>query len=118
MSTLNWTTAGTGNRVIVPPARILLMAEDAADNVAYAELLRSSGCEAQPCSSYVELLLYLEHETFQLVIIFERKNSENEWHEVIRQIAEIDRGIPVMILNQCRDALSPLVKLRMGVSQD
>ena len=95
-------------------ARVLLMAEDAADLTACSVLLQSSGCDIQPCSSYVELLLYLEHESFKLVIIFERKNAQNNWRELIKHVAEIDRGIPVMTLNHDRDALGPIRKLRTG----
>lgn len=95
-------------------ARVLLMAEDAADLTECTALLQSSGCDVQPCSSYVELLLYLEHESFKLVIIFERKNAQNNWCELIKQVAEIDRGIPVMTLNQDQDALSPIWKLQTG----
>lgn len=118
MSRLDSSTAETGRRPLVPPARVLLMAEDPADNMVCMELLQSCGCEAQPCCSYVELLLYLEHETFQMVIIFERANSEDKWHELIRRVAEIDRGIPVLILSQARDALSPLMRFRMGGTPD
>lgn len=67
-----------------------------------------------PCCGYVELLLYLEHESFQLVIIFERKRSQSKWQELIKRVAEIDRGIPVMTLNQGHDALGPIRRLQCG----
>lgn len=94
------------------------MAEDAADLSACTALLQSSGCEVQPCCSYVESLLYLEHESFQLVIVFERKNFQNNWHELIKRVAEIDRGIPVLTLSQGRDAIGPIRKLRTAVASN
>lgn len=65
-----------------------------------------------PCCGYVELLLYLEHESFKLVIIFEREKTQNKWHDLIKRVAEIDRGIPVLTLSQGRDAIGPIRKLR------
>jgi len=114
MSVFKSRTATTGNLKRKPSARVLLMTEETADLSACTALLQSSGCDVQPCSSYVELLLYLEHESFQLVIIFERKNAQNNWRELIKRVAEIDRGIPVMTLSQGRDALGPIRKLRTG----
>lgn len=108
------TGASTGNWGSVTPARVLLMAEDPTDNMACTEALESSGCEVRSCSSYIELLLYLEHESFQLVMIFERKNSENQWREFIREVAEIDHGTPVRILNEIRDAQNLFGKRQVG----
>ena len=117
MSRFDSTIAVTGNLKRMPSARVLLMAEDPADLSACTALLLSSGCEVQPCSGYLELLLYLEHGSFQLVMIFERKDSQNKWHELVKRVAEIDRGIPVMTLSQGRDALGPIRRLRTtGVS--
>lgn len=92
-----------GSRAFVPRARVLLMAEEAAHNAACTKVLESSGCEVRSCCSYVELLLYLEHESFQLVMVIESENSENQWREVIRQVAETDHGTPVAFLNGIPD---------------
>ena len=112
MPVFSSTRAGSRDQFGMPRSRILLMAESAEDLAACATLLRSSGCEVQECSGYLELLLFLEHGNFQLVMIFERKASENKWLELVKRIAEIDRGIPVMTLSQGRDAVGPISKLR------
>lgn len=94
------------------------MAEDITDLSACTTLLQSSGCEVQPCCGYVELLLYLEHESFQLVIIFEKKSSQNKWRDLIKRVAEVDRGIPVIAVSQGWEALGPIRKLRTGAASN
>jgi len=98
----------------MPPTRVLLMAGPHADSLACARLLKASGCDVQSCSNYIELLLFLEHESFQLVVIFERSNSQEQWPDLVQRIAEAERGIPVMVLNQGRDAMRPLKNLLTG----
>lgn len=112
MPAFSSTRAGSRDRFGMPRNRVLLMAENAMDFAACSTLLRSSGCQVQECSGYLELLLFLEHGNFQLVMIFERDVSENKWLELVKRIAEIDRGIPVMTLSQGRDAVGPIGKLR------
>lgn len=81
-------------------AGVLLMSENGVDLASCRELLRLPGCKVQTCSNYVELLLHLEHETFQFVIILEGGKSSPEWQAAVAQVAETARGIPVLFIKR------------------
>jgi hypothetical protein len=84
--------------------RVLLMSGDGMETATRWELSRLPGCSVQTCSNYVELLLRLEHEAFQLVIIFEGENSPPGWQEAVKQTAQANNGTPVVVIKQPREA--------------
>jgi len=83
--------------------RLLLMSENSADLSACKELLRLPGCRLQTCSNYVELLLYLQHEAFQLVIMFEGENAPPEWQSVVKQAAEASGSTPILVFKRSEE---------------
>lgn len=105
MSIRETTKRRAGKRRVAHSPRVLLMAGNPSDNLACTTLLESSGFSIQSCSSYIELLLYLEHEPFQLVVIFERARSQMQWHRLLKRVAEIDHGTPVILLKRSRDTV-------------
>ena len=80
-----------------PAFGVLLMSEDGAGLETCKKLLRLPGCRVLMCSNYVELLLHLEHEAFQLVIMVEGKKARPEWQGVVQQAAEASGGTPVLV---------------------
>lgn len=92
----------------LPTISILLMAENTTALTSCTGLLRTSGYNVLPCSSYIDLMIHLEREPSQLVIIVDQENTGTEWHELVKQAAETDRGIPVLILNQAWSVLNPV----------
>ncbi len=95
--------AMTANPESSAALKVLLMSENDADLASCRELLRSPGCTVQMCSNYVELLLHLEHEAFQLVIMFEEEESPSAWQGVIKQAAEAGNGTPVLIFKRSEE---------------
>lgn len=83
------------------------MPGDGAEIATRRELSRMPGCSVQTCSNYVELLLRLEHETFQLVIICEGKNSPTGWHDAVKQTAEANYGTPVVVIRRSPEPRFP-----------
>jgi hypothetical protein len=81
-------------------ASALVMSESGGDLGASKELLRLTGYRVQMCSSYIELLLHLEHATYQLVIIFEDNQPSPEWHSVIKQVASSSAGALVLVFKR------------------
>jgi DNA-binding NtrC family response regulator len=95
-------TTGTESSAL----RVLLMSEDNADLETCKELMRSPGCRVQMCSNHDELLLHLEHEAFQLVIMFEAEKVPPEWQGVIKQAAEASGGTPVLVFKRSEELTS------------
>jgi hypothetical protein len=91
--------------------RLLLTSENREYLAVCARRLRSPGCKIPTCSGYVELLLYLQHEAFQLVIVFEGENAPPEWRAVVRQAAEAGDGTPVLVFRRPEE-LSRLTRMR------
>jgi DNA-binding NtrC family response regulator len=108
MSTIDIGKAVSREAELLPAVNILLLAENTSVLTSCTGLLRSSGYNVLPCSSYIDLMLHLEREAFQLVMIVDQENSGIEWHELVKQAAETDRGIPVLILSQVWGALNPI----------
>lgn len=94
---------GSTGRESSQGVRVLVMSEDGMDLGTSKELLRLPGYRVQTCSSYVEMLLHLEHESFQLVIIFEGKKSSPEWQAEIQQVAETSRGALVLVFKRSEE---------------
>jgi hypothetical protein len=85
--------------------RVLVMPGDGTAFATCRELSRLPGCSVQTCSSYLELLLRLEHEDFQLVIIFEGEDSPPlEWHDAVQQAAETNKATPVVVIKRFAEA--------------
>lgn len=79
---------------------VLVLADDGRDYGVSKELLRLPGYTVRTCSDYVEMLLYLEHETFQLVIIFESEKSGPICQGELRQAAESHAVANVIIFKR------------------
>jgi hypothetical protein len=86
-----------------PGLRLLLMSENSADLMACKDLLRLPGCRVQTCSNYIELLLHLQHEAFQLVIMFQGENAPPEWQSVVKQAAEASGGTPILVFKRSEE---------------
>lgn len=86
-----------------PALRLLLMSENRADLAACTELFRLPGCRIQTCSNYVELLLHLQHEAFQLVIMFEGESAPPEWEAVIKEAAEASGGTAILVFKRSEE---------------
>jgi hypothetical protein len=89
--------------------KVLLMCKDPIDAARWSTLVTSPSCTVTTCSNFLELLLYLEHETFQLVMILEGKTSAPGWRIAAEYIAESAQGTPFFIINRDGEAsgLSP-----------
>ena len=94
---------GSGEAKPSPMPRLLLMSEKRGDLAACRDQLRLPMYRVQKCSDYVELLLHLQHEVFQLVIIFEGENTPPEWKTVIKQAAEASGGTPILVFKRTED---------------
>ena len=94
-----------------PEPKVLLMCEDPVDAGRWCELLSSPGCTVKACSNFLELLLYLEHEDFQLVMILEGETPTPGWRIAAEYIAEATQGTPFFVINRNGEAagLSPAV---------
>ena len=102
-STINKPRVKSMRTESVPASRVLLMSQNAADLATCAELLRLPGSRVQMCSNYIELMLYLEHEAFQLVIMFEGDKAPPEWQGVVKQAAEASGGTPVLVFKRSEE---------------
>lgn len=76
----------TTNTTAVPihQPRVLLMCEEGFDVAAWREFLKLPGCTIQVCHNYVEFLLYLEHEPYQLAMVFGKNLSPDFWTAAAR----------------------------------
>lgn len=90
---------------------VLVMCEDSAEAERWSKLLTSTGCAVKVCSNFVEMLLYLEHEIFHLVIILEGETHSSSWRTAAEFIAEANQGTPFFVINRRGEAagLAPSV---------
>ncbi len=91
--------------------KVLLMCEGPLYAAMSGELLSFLGCSVKACSNFVELLLYLEREPFQLVMILEGETPTPGWRTAAEYIAEANQGTSFFVINRNGDAtgLSPSV---------
>ena len=87
------------------------MCEDPVEAARWRDLVGSPGCTVKACSNFVELLLYLEHEAFQLVMILEGESPTPGWRVAAEYIAEASQGTPFFVINRNGEAagVSPSV---------
>lgn len=99
-----------GQKPIKQPT-VLIMCEDSIEAERWTKLLTSTGCAVKVCSNFVEMLLYLEHEPFQLVILLEGETHSPSWRTAAEFIAEANEGTPFFLINRSGEAagLSPKV---------
>lgn len=86
-----------------------MLADDDRDYGISRELLRLPWYTVRTCSNYVEMLLYLDHETFQFVVIFESEKSGAIWQGEIRQAAE-SCGVTQIIIFKRPEEVKNLAK--------
>lgn len=77
--------------------RILVMSTGALAPEILAELEELPGSQVQGCSSYVELFLHLERESFQLVVIIEEETTSLDSQAAIDRLGKLHRGTPVLV---------------------
>lgn len=80
--------------------RVLVMCEEKLDAAIWKELLRLPGCAVQVCRNLIELLLFLEHEMFHLVMIFEGDNSSAVSQTTANYLAEAHRETAVFFVRR------------------
>lgn len=80
--------------------KILLMSTGETTPEILAELGKLPGSIVQVCSSFVELVLYLKHEPFHLVMVIEDESSSQDCNAAIDHLAEAHRGIPVLVVGR------------------
>lgn len=80
--------------------KVLAMCGEELDAAVLRELLRIPGCTVQVCHNLIELLLYLEHETFQLVMIFEGENPSPDCQAAAKQLADAYQETAVVVVKQ------------------
>lgn len=90
---------------------VLIMCDDSTEAEGWTKLLTSTDCAVKVCSNFVEMLLYLEHELFHMVIILEGETHSPSWRTAAEFIAEANQGTPFFIINRMGEAagLSPTV---------
>ena len=99
-----------GQKPVKEPT-LLFMCEDSVEAEKWSKLLTSTGCAVKLCSNFVEMLLYLEHEIFHLVIILEGETHSPSWRTAAEFIAEANQGTPFFVINRMGEAagLAPSV---------
>jgi hypothetical protein len=90
---------------------VLLMCADPKLAAWSSDLVSSLGCTVNACSNFIELLLYLKHETFQLVVILEGERPTPGWRTAAEYIAGVSRSTPFFVINHNGEVagLSPSV---------
>jgi hypothetical protein len=78
--------------------KVLLMCQNPVDVAIWRDLLQLPACMVQACHDYIEFLLYLEHEAFQLVVICEGENPSADWRSAAVCVTEAGKGIPLLII--------------------
>ena len=93
------TNGETGNPVSGPPYkfRILVMCDGELHPATYSELEQVPGSIIETCHDFLELQLHLEHETFQVVMIFEEDRPSLDCRAAANYLAEAYRGTPVLV---------------------
>ena len=90
---------------------VLVMCEDSTEGERWTKLLTATGCTVKVCGNFVEMLLYLEHELFHLVIILEGEAHTPSWRTAAEFIAEANQGTPFFVINRLGEAsgISPSI---------
>ncbi len=111
------TTSGLGGATtrpqkVSPEPKVLLMCEDPMKAAWCSDVVSSLGCTVKACSNFIELLLYLKHEAFQLVVILEGERPKPGWRNAAEYIAEISLTTPFFVINRNGEVagLSPSVE--------
>ena len=92
--------AGSSEARASQKARVLLMSENDKDLGTCRALVRLPDSQVETCSSYVELMLRLEHEAYELVIIFEGEKSSPGWEAAVSEAAVASKGTPVLFFKR------------------
>ena len=82
------------------PFRILVMCEAELEPATRQELEKIPGSVVYVCSSSIELLLYLEHQRFELVMVFWEQNPSPDFLAATDFLAAECRGVPVLVTKQ------------------
>ena len=92
--------------------KVLLMCEDPGAAETWSKLLNCLGCTVQSCSHFVELFLYLGHESFHLAIIVEGDRPNPGWRTAAAIAAEGGSRTPFFVINRKGEAfgISPSVE--------
>lgn len=78
--------------------RVLMMGEDDQGISNWEEGLQLHGCLVQVCRTYLEFMLFLEHEPFNLVVIFDGIANQPESQAAFLYLSEIRKGTPFMVI--------------------
>lgn len=79
---------------------ILVLSTGALAPEILAELEELPGGKVQVCSSFVELLLQLGNESFQLVVIIEEETASLDCQAAIDHLANAHQGTPVLVVKE------------------
>lgn len=82
------------------PLRLLSSHSAELKPVTHHELDKIPGSIVYICSRSIELLLYLEHKKFELVMVFSEPNPSPDFLAATDFLAEECRGIPVLVTKQ------------------
>lgn len=80
--------------------RILLMCDEDSDVAIWREVVRLPGCTIQVCHNYIEFLLYLEHDSFQLVMIYEGGEPSSDYRNAAANLAEVHRDVSFQFIKR------------------
>ncbi|HET7212156.1 MAG TPA: hypothetical protein VFL79_01090 [Terriglobia bacterium] len=80
--------------------KILLMSPGETAPEILAELGKLPGSIIRVCSSFVELVLHLEHELFHIVMLIDDENSSQDCNAAIDHLAEAHKGTPVLVIGR------------------
>lgn len=80
--------------------RILIMCEEDSDVAIWREVVRLPGCTVQVCHNYIEFLLYLEHESFELVMIFEGEGASPDYRTAAANLAEVHKDVSFQFIKR------------------
>lgn len=90
----------TGGTHTLQLFRVLVMGEDNLCVSRWKKWLGLQGCLVQVCRTYLEFLLYLEHEPFSLLVIFQSKENQPQTQAVFSYLNESLKGTPIIVVNQ------------------
>ncbi len=93
--------------------RLLLVDEDASDLAHYQRILEAEGYQVRSCSSYLEAVLYLDHETFDFIVV-DHGFGGPQWRVVLESAADHHRRIPVLVVTRARDMVCYLEAMQLG----
>ena len=94
----------TRARKAFPEPKVLLMCEDPREAARWSDLVSSPGCTVKACRNFIELLLCLERETFQLVMLLEGETPTPGWRTAAEYIAEVSQNVPFFVIKRNGEA--------------